>query len=163
LTLSLLATDCAQPFIVSLGTAGSSALPVIFPLEGTIYATFNCIPLLLGSSESATGRWMALELAFETKALRDICESEAIAKRELGAKVADALKRRLSDFRSIDTFDELPFAKTKKSSNNITFDLPDDWQLVVTGGHGDNPKLTSGKIDWTKVTRLKIVRIEKRK
>lgn len=106
---------------------------------------------------------MALGLGFETKALRDICESEAAAKRKLGVKVADALKRRLSDFRSIDTFDELPLAKTKKSSNSVTFDLPDDWQLVVTGGHGENPKLASGKIDWTKVTRLKITRIEKRK
>jgi len=106
---------------------------------------------------------MALELAFETKALRDICESEAIAKSALGAKVADALRRRLSDFRSIDSFDELPFAKPKKNSNIVTFDLPDDWQLVVTGGHGDNPKLASGKIDWTKVTRLKITRIERRK
>src|ERR1700732_5122648 len=99
---------------------------------------------------------MAVELAFETKALRDICESEAIAKRELGAKVADALRRRLSDFRSIVTFDELPFAKTKKSSNSVTFDLPDDWHLVVTGGHGDNPKLATRKIDWTKLTRLKV-------
>jgi hypothetical protein len=104
---------------------------------------------------------MALELAFETKALRDMCESEAIAKRKLGAKVADALWRRLSDFRSIDSFDELPFAKSKKNSNSITFDLSDDWQLVVTGGHGDNPKLASGKTDWTKVTRLKVTRIEK--
>jgi hypothetical protein len=104
---------------------------------------------------------MALELAFETKALRDICESEAIAKSKLGAKVADALRRRLSDFRSIDTFDELPFAKPKKNSNNVTFDLPDGWQLVVSGGHGDNPKLASGKTDWAKVTRLKVTRIEK--
>jgi toxin HigB-1 len=104
---------------------------------------------------------MALELAFETKALRDMCESEAIAKRKLGAKVADALWRRLSDFRSIDSFDELPFAKSNKNSNSITFDLSDDWQLVVTGGHGDNPKLASGKTDWTKVTRLKVTRIEK--
>jgi len=104
---------------------------------------------------------MALELAFQTKALRDICENEAIAKGKLGVKVADALWRRLSDFQSIDTFDELPFAKPKKNSNNITFDLPDDWQLVVSGGHGDNPKLASGKIDWARVTRLKIIRIEK--
>lgn len=102
-----------------------------------------------------------MELAFATKALRDICESEAIAKEKLGAKVADALKRRLSDFRSIDSFDELPFTKPKKNSNNVTFGLPDDWHLVVTGGHSDNPKLASGKIDWTKVTRLKIVKIEK--
>jgi hypothetical protein len=108
-----------------------------------------------------TGQWMALELAFATKALRDICESEATAKEKLGAKVADALKRRLADFRSIDSLDELPFARPKKNSKNVTFGLPDDWCLVVKGGHGESPKLRSGQIDWTNVTRIKIVKIEK--
>jgi hypothetical protein len=106
---------------------------------------------------------MALELAFDTKALRDICESEAIAEKELGAKVAGALKRRLSDFRSVDTFNELPFTKPKRNSNRVTFQLPDDWQLVVMSGHGTDPKLGSGKIDWTRVTRLKVIKIEKRR
>lgn len=106
---------------------------------------------------------MALELAFETKGLRDICESEAVARDRLGAKVASALWRRLSDFQSIDSFDELPIVKPKKNSNNVTFELPEDWQLIVTGGHGENPKQTSGKIDWAKVTRVKIIGVEKRK
>src|SRR5579872_7285183 len=100
---------------------------------------------------------MGLELAFATKALRDICESGAIAKKKLGPNVADALKRRLSDFQSIASFDELPFvAKPKKRSKNVKFDLPDNWELVVTSGHSDNPTLPSGKIDWSQVTRLKI-------
>ena len=105
----------------------------------------------------------ALELAFATKALRDICESEATAKEKLGAKVADALKRRLSDFQSIGTFDELPFTKPKKNSKNVIFDLPEGHRLVVTAGHKTNPTNTDGKIDWTKVTRLQIVRIENEK
>ena len=105
---------------------------------------------------------MALELAFATKALRDICESEAVAKKKLGAKVAAALKRRLSDFQSINSFDELPLAKPKKNTNSIKFNLPDEWQLVVKCGHGEAPKLPSGKIDWSQVTRLKITKIEKR-
>lgn len=106
---------------------------------------------------------MALGLAFATQTLRDICESEKIARKKLGAKVAEGLMRRLADFQSIDSFDELPFAKPKKNSNSCVFDLPDGWQLVVTGGHGDNPTLPSGKIDWAQITRLKITRIEKRK
>jgi hypothetical protein len=105
---------------------------------------------------------MALELAFATKAVRDICESGSIAKDKLGAEVADALKRRLSDFQSVDSLDELPIANVKRNSSNIVIGLPNDWQLVVTGGHGTNPKLRSGKMDWAKVTRVKIVRIEKR-
>ena len=95
-------------------------------------------------------------------ALRDICGSKTLAKKRFGAKVADALWRRLADLSSIDSIDEFPLAKPKKNSNSITFDLPDEWQLVVTGGHGNNPKLATGKIDWTQVTRIKILRIEKR-
>lgn len=102
-----------------------------------------------------------MELAFATEALRDICESEATAKKKLGAKAADALGRRLSDFQSIESFDELPYAKPKKNSNNCIFGLPDGWRLVVTGGHGQNPTLPSGRIDWAQISRLKILRIEK--
>lgn len=105
---------------------------------------------------------MALELAFATKALRDICESKATARAKLGEKVADALKRRLSDFRSINTIDELPLTKPKKNTKNVSFDLPDGWHLVVTAGHGENPTLPNGKIDWTRVTRLKVVGIEQK-
>lgn len=109
------------------------------------------------------GQWMALELAFETKALRDICESEAIAKDKLPVNVAVALKRRLSDFEAIDCFDELPIAAPKKTANSVVFDLPENWHLIVTSGHGDGPKAKSGKTDWDKVTRLKITKIEKKK
>ena len=38
-----------------------------------------------------------LELAFESKELRDVCENEAEAKRQLGDSVAEMLKHRLAD------------------------------------------------------------------
>jgi hypothetical protein len=112
-------------------------------------------------SESRRKWWARLELAFETLALRDICESEERARQKLGIKVAAGLKRRLSDFQAVESFDELPTARPKKNSNSCVFPLPEGWQLVVTGGHGSNPTLPSGRIDWTKVSRLKILRIEK--
>jgi len=94
-------------------------------------------------------------------ALRDICESEEEARRELGAKVAAGLKRRLSDFQAIDSFNDLPTAHPKRNSNSCIFPLPDGWQLVVTAGHSSNPMLPSGRIDWSRVSRIRIVRIEK--
>lgn len=105
----------------------------------------------------------ALELGFETEALRDICERDKFARKRLGAKVADALRRRLSDFQSIDSFDDLPFAKPRKRSGQCVFQLPEGWQLVVTAGHAENPTLPSGRIDWSRVSRLKILKIEKNK
>ncbi len=41
-----------------------------------------------------------MELAFETKSLREICESPIRAKRALGESVAEMLKRRLADLRA---------------------------------------------------------------
>jgi hypothetical protein len=102
-----------------------------------------------------------LELAFETMALRDICESDEKARRKLGVKVAAGLKRRLSDFQAVESFEELPTPRPKKNSNNCVFPLRGGWQLVVTGGHSTNPTLLSGRIDWPKVSRIKILRIEK--
>jgi hypothetical protein len=120
------------------------------------------MPTLIASLPNRCGMVSApLELAFDTMALRDICESDEMARRKLGVKVAAGLKRRLSDFQAMDSFDELPTARPKKNSNSCTFSLPDGWRLVVTVGHGDNPTLASGSIDWSKVTRIKILSIEK--
>jgi hypothetical protein len=140
-------------------------------LTRAIYGGPNGQPwtwVVVSKNVAALRAWLAsqehaLRAKFAFSNLRDICESGAIAKKKLGPNVADALKRRLSDFQSIASFDELPFAKPKKRSKNVKFDLPDNWELVVTSGHSDNPTLPSGKIDWSQVTRLKIVRIEKRK
>jgi hypothetical protein len=55
-----------------------------------------------------------LELAFETKLLREICESEQKARQELGIKVAEALKRRLADLRAATSVEDLPVAQTAK-------------------------------------------------
>jgi 3-oxoacyl-ACP reductase-like protein len=106
---------------------------------------------------------MALELAFETKALRDICESEKKAKHELGAAVAAQLKRRLADLQAVESIDELPVAKPTKNSNNCVIDLSAGHRLIATVGHADIPTLSSGKVDWSNVRRLKLLKIETNK
>ncbi len=59
------------------------------------------------NSES-TFKVPALELAFETKRLREICENEEIASQELGAEGAERLKHRLADLRAAGSIEELP-------------------------------------------------------
>jgi hypothetical protein len=103
----------------------------------------------------------ALELAFETKPLREICESEHRAKQELGAKVAEQLKRRLADLRAALSIDELPVAKPRKASGTCIFDLPEGYQLIVAPNHPRNPILSSGAVNWAEVTRIRIIRIER--
>ena len=76
------------------------------------------------------------------------------------AAVAAQLKRRLADIQAVETIDELPMAKPKKNSNNCIIDLSGDCRLVATAGHAEIPTLSSGRIDWANVKRLKLLRIE---
>ena len=74
--------------------------------------------------------------------------------------MAAQLKRRLADIQAVETIDELPVAKPKKTSNNCMIDLSGGFQLVATAGHAEIPTLSSGRIDWGNVKRLKLLRIE---
>ena len=103
-----------------------------------------------------------MELAFETKPLRETCESEATAKRELGSKVAKELKRLLADLRAASSIEEMPVDKPRKTSGTCVFDLTENCRLIVAPNHTNNPLLASGSVDWAKVARIKILRIELR-
>jgi hypothetical protein len=101
-----------------------------------------------------------LELAFATKPLRELCESEAKAKEKLGAKIAAVLKHRLADLRAADTVGELPIGKPRKEASAYVLDFTHGIQIAFCPNHSENPLLKSGAIDWSKVARIKIMGIE---
>jgi hypothetical protein len=101
-----------------------------------------------------------LELAFATKPLRELCESEAKAKERLGAKIAAVLKHRLADFRAAESVDELPIGKPRKEADAYVLEFTNGVNVTFRPNHSENPVLKSGAIDWSKVTRIKIMGIE---
>jgi len=107
-----------------------------------------------------------LDLAFDSRELRTICENEDDAIRELGSSVAQALKHRLADLRAALSIADLlvgnPRIVEDETQNKTMFiDLRDDYQVVFCANHPKNPVLEDGKIDWSKVSRIKIMRIER--
>ena len=58
-----------------------------------------------------------MEIAFNTKSLRAICESEAKAKRELGPSVAGILKHRLADLQAAKSANDLVAGQPRMSRN----------------------------------------------
>src|SRR5258708_22364381 len=52
-------------------------------------------------------RPVAVEIAFANKSLRQLCESERRARRSLGPRVAEKLKRRLADLRAANCVKDL--------------------------------------------------------
>lgn len=103
-----------------------------------------------------------LEFAFESKELRDICESESEAVRALGASVAEMLKHRLADLDAAPSAKDLIAGRPRLSQDEETMmvDLSEGSRLVFTPNHPDNPVTETGKLDWANVRRIRILRIE---
>ncbi len=103
-----------------------------------------------------------MELAFVEKALRDLCASRIKLDRRLGTEVAAALRHRLADLRAAATIHELILNRPcpLNESGQLAMDVAGGIRLVFCPNHNTMPTDRSGKIDWTRVTRIKIVAIE---
>ena len=114
-------------------------------------------------TRSSPGRARTLELAFDSKSLRTICESETQAKLELGARVAEALKHRLADLRAATSPKDLVAGRPCVSADgqHMSIDLCDGYRLVFKANHPNYSRQGPDDLDWAKVSRIKILRIEK--
>ena len=76
-----------------------------------------------------------MELAFATKSLRQLCENEARAKRDLGETVAERLKRRLADLRAAECVKDLVAGHPREVEGmehpNIAMNLCKDSHIAV--------------------------------
>ena len=106
-----------------------------------------------------------LELAFETKSLRMICESENQAKRKLGSNVAESLRRRLADLRAATSVRDLIAGRPREldvaDRQHMAVDLWDGHRIVFCANHSKNPVTETDELDWSRISRVKILRIER--
>lgn len=107
----------------------------------------------------------ALELAFDSMPLRTICESEAQAKLELGSTVAEILKHRLADMRAATSVKDLVVGRPRilddSRGQHMVVDLCDGYWLTFQSNHTNRPIIDADDIDWARVTRIKLLRIER--
>lgn len=105
-----------------------------------------------------------MELAFESRWLRTICETEAQAKSELGNSVAEVLKHRLADLRAATSVKDLlagrPRVLDGSEGKHMVVDLADGYRLVFKSNHINRPNDPVDEINWAQVTRIKILRID---
>ena len=103
-----------------------------------------------------------MELAFDSKSLRTICESEAQAKLELGAPIAELLKRRLADLRAARSIKDLVAGQPRIGADGqyMVVDLCDGHRIVFKANHTNCPMTNANEVDWPRISRIKILRIE---
>ena len=82
---------------------------------------------------------------------------------ELGTRVAEFLKRRLADLRAATSVDDLVAGRPRALEGTdqlMVVDLCDGHRMVFCANHPKNPMTESGELDWARVSRVKILRIE---
>lgn len=101
-----------------------------------------------------------MELSFDSKSLRTICESEAEAKSRLGTAVAEVVKHRLADMRAAKSPDDLLAGRPRVldgKSQNMVLDLCGRYRMIFCANHPNNPMTPNGILDWPKISRVKIL------
>ena len=105
-----------------------------------------------------------LDLAFSTRELRDICERQACAQNGLGFKISNVLHDRIADFIAAKSPLDILVGSPRKGRNSkgefLTVDLINDYQIRIFPNHRKNPTDQSGAINWSQVSRIKIVGID---
>ena len=108
-----------------------------------------------------------LELAFATKELRELCIHASHAKERLGLKAASNLRDRLADLSAAQNASDifvLPGQPTVVTINDgrigIAAKLAEGVHLVYVPNHASRKLLANGDTDWSRVRRIKILRID---
>lgn len=108
---------------------------------------------------------MPIQLAFQDEKLRQVCESSVSAKRRLGEVAARLLQTRLADLRAAESptdLVDLGFAQFEPASDTrIDIDIGDGYVVIAMANHRPELRLATGKLDWKRVTRLKILSVKR--
>ena len=121
-------------------------------------------PRLTSRAVRVSDRPVAVEIAFANKSLRQLCESERRARRSLGPRVAEKLKRRLADLRAANCVKDLVAGRPSElkgdHAGQVALDLGNKFHLVFCTNHSVVPLVNGGHVDWSRVNRVKIICIE---
>ena len=78
--------------------------------------------------------------------------------------MADKLRRRLADLRAAKTVKDLVAGRPREldrfDQQHIGIELCEGYRIVFCVNHNSVPMLKSNRVDWSKVSRVKILRIE---
>jgi hypothetical protein len=103
-----------------------------------------------------------LELAFGTRVLRTLCESEDAATSQLGPAVAEMLLHRLADLRAATSPHDLQVGRPRSvAPDAMAVDLAEGFQMTFCANHRTIPTLPDGAIDWSRVRRVRVLSIAK--
>src|SRR5438034_6550158 len=100
-----------------------------------------------------------MELAFGTKALRELCEQEDAAAGKFGDKVALELRARVADLRAADSVADLVAGTPRVIGGQdprLIISILGALEMVIRPNHIRMPLGTDGELDWQHVRRIRL-------
>lgn len=100
-----------------------------------------------------------MEIVFQTKELRELCQSQEEAEKALQPNLSKSLRNCLADMRAAANVSELMTLRNL-STDGKTLTIPLSCGKVVTVRQSHlHPPKTDGSLDWSKVYRVRILSI----
>lgn len=104
-----------------------------------------------------------MNIDFRNKKTREMCEQQAIATRKLGAACARKLRSRLADLMAAERVTDLvagrPHPLERERTGQFAVDLEGGRRLVFEPDHQPAPTQDDGSVDWSRITKVRIVYI----
>jgi hypothetical protein len=106
-----------------------------------------------------------MEIAFQTKALRTVCLSGDAMDKRYGAEGGALLRERLADLRAAECLRDVPllvlFPVPASLGDEIAMDVGTGLTIIFKANQQRPAKLRNGGIDWPRINRILIQRIER--
>ncbi len=84
---------------------------------------------------------------------------------QFDSNVAEKVKHRLADLRAASSVSDVVLGSLKEIANTqgekLSIDLCDGYQIIFQANHIELPLSADGKVDWSVVTRIKVLNIKK--
>jgi len=104
-----------------------------------------------------------VEISYENRKLQELCEKEAIARRRLGPVGAKKLRTRFNTLATARNVRVLwsgrPHTLRGDLEGQLALDLAGGYRLIFRPNHNPVPRMETGEIDWSRVTKVTITDI----
>ncbi|MGO1161166.1 hypothetical protein [Brucella pseudogrignonensis] len=101
-----------------------------------------------------------MEIAFDSRQMRSLFESQKALNRKFGVVVAESLMTLFSELRAASSIDDLiHYDISKKMHSAIEITLEAGVRLVLEANHAKPPKDSEASINWSDVYMIKVTDI----
>lgn len=106
-----------------------------------------------------------MNLSFDSRELRDVCENDLLAERKFGVEVAAVLRRRLADLRAANTLLDMVVGRPDLNgvtAQRIDISVGETHLMKSRIDHYSYSRTKDGAVNWKAVHRMKVVSVERR-